>query len=391
MLKPIRLPGYYLLLLILLLMPGRLKAGEPLVIDYFFEPGCPECRQVSETILPTLSNLFYGAYILNHRDLGATTNYLALARCQQAANSIKNETVYMAIDETNLFSGLSEIKSGLLAAADEIIRERSGAANPAAGTSSPQTTARSPDPKSIVDYRFRRFTVFGVMLAGLVDSLNPCAISTLVFFVSILTLSGFRKRQVVFAGIWFCGAAFLTYIAIGFGLFRFLHGFSGFPRIQLGLELGMGSVLAVMAALSFYDAWNYRRSENPGSLILRLPLRVKLIMNAIMMRLPKTRHVSLAAFLIGAAVTALETVCTGQVYVPTLVLVIKSGASPVLGLVYLFLYNLMFILPLAIVLALAARGMSVQRLIAWSKREVMVSKIAMACLFMALAFVLIFL
>lgn len=427
MIKPIRFPDCYLLFALLCLVPGRLKAGAPVRIDYFYEPGCPECRQVSETVIPALSNIFYGAYLLNFRDLGVTTNYLALVSCQEAAESIKNETVYMAVNETRLFSGLAEIKSGVYAAVDEILQEQPGAANLAVRISGPSMavcapvssggnhqarwSGRSADgyfrnisvaaerdghhptdhmSKNLINERFRKFTVIGVILAGLVDSLNPCAISTLIFFVSILSLSGFRKREFVGAGIWFCAASFLTYIAIGFGLLRFLHGCAGFPYIQLGLELGMGSLLTVMAVLSLYDAWQFHRTGNPDAVTLKLPLRVKLIMNAIMMRLPKSRHVALAAFLIGAAVTALESVCTGQVYVPTLVLVIKSGAAPLLGFGYLLLYNLMFILPLVIVLALAARGMSVQRLVAWSKKEVVISKIALAGLFIVLAFVLIF-
>lgn len=402
----------YCVLLFILLIPGsRISAVAPVVIDYFFEPGCPECRQVSETILPALNDYFPGAYILNYRDLNIMTNYLVLVRCQETAGSMKNEAVYMAVNERRLFSGLPEIQAGFLPAVDEIIHERSGASTGksstvatdlAAGISGQQTESsprrslrrnlgHPPDSEGLLDSRFRQFTIFGVLLAGLVDGLNPCAISTLVFFVSILSLAGFRNRRIVPAGIWFCGASFITYTAIGFGLFRFLHGFAGFPYIRQGLESGMGGILVVMAMLSFYDAWQYRRSGNPESLTLRLPIRIKRIMNAIMRNLPKARHVSLAAFLIGAAVTVLETVCTGQVYVPTLVLIIKSGASPVLGLIYLLLYNLMFILPLVMVFGLTVYGMNVQSLIAWSKRQVVISKTAMACLFIALALILILL
>jgi len=34
--------------------------------------------------------------------------------------------------------------------------------------------------------RFRSFGIFAVLLAGLVEGLNPCALATLVFFISIL-------------------------------------------------------------------------------------------------------------------------------------------------------------------------------------------------------------
>ena len=53
--------------------------------------------------------------------------------------------------------------------------------------------------KSIVD-RFRSLGVFTVVLAGLVDGLNPCAFATLVFFVSYLTISGRKGRDVLTVG-----------------------------------------------------------------------------------------------------------------------------------------------------------------------------------------------
>ena len=398
MTRPIRFAAACFLPLLVIISP--VAAGEPVGIDYFYEPGCPECREVSASVIPALSNMFHGSYAFRYRDLGAMSNYLDLVRFQQAAGSMKNEPVYMGVGGTRLFSGLSEIKAGFLPAVDEMIHEMEdspavemhggGAGFFAAGALLPQG-GKEGELSGLIDSRFRRFTFFGVMLAGLVDSFNPCAISTLVFFVSILALAGFRKRLILSAGACFCAGSFLAYIAIGFGLFRFLHAFSGLPYIRMALELGMGGALLVMAAFSIYDAWRYHRTGNPASVTLRLPIRLKKYMNDLMTRLPKSRHALPAAFLIGASVTALEAVCTGQVYVPTLVLVIKSGVSTLQGLAYLLLYNIMFIAPMVIVLALAARGMGVQGLIAWSRREMVLSKTAMAGLFLVLAFVLLFL
>ena len=420
---------YFLLLSLFLILEGQTKASEPVVIDYFFEPGCRECKIISDTVLPTLSNTFNGKYSLNYRDVGIMTNYLALVRCQQTADSIKNEPVYMAVNERRLFSGLSEIQTGFLAAVDEIIHERpiiSANKVPAVATnlaaeisgrqteSSPRRSHASglvnmgrlvrhsslsdggslghlPDSRGLLDFRFRQFTVFGVLLAGLVDGINPCAISTLIFLVSVLVIAGFRNSRLIAVGIAYCLASFLTYTAIGFGLFRLIHNLEGFSFVRRGLELLMAGLLIVMACFSFKDAWKYHLSKDPNSITLKLPRRIKLIMNSVMRLFSTTRHALLAAFIIGVLVTLLETVCTGQVYVPTLVLIIKSGASPFLGLIYLLLYNLMFILPLVIVFVLILYGIKVQHLIDWSKRQVVKSKVIMGCLFVVLALVFILL
>ncbi|MDD5678404.1 MAG: hypothetical protein PHW60_10505 [Kiritimatiellae bacterium] len=373
---------YFLLLSVLFFLEGQAKALEPLKIDYFFEPGCRECKIISDTILPALSNAFNGKYLLNYRDVGIMTNYAVLARCQETTGLIKNEPVYFAIGEHLLFSGLVEIQSDFLAAVDKALHER---------IIDPEKNNRPIDLPALVKQRFQRLTLLGVLLAGLVDGINPCAISTLIFLVSVLVIAGFRHSQLIAVGAAYCLASFITYTAIGFGLFHCIHSLEGLPFVRRGLELTMAGILIALACLSFNDAWKYHLSRDPNSITIKLPRRIKLIMNSMMRLFSTTRHALFAAFVIGILVTLLETVCTGQVYVPTLVLIIKSGASPFLGLIYLLLYNLMFILPLVVVFGLILYGIKVQHLIDWSRQQVVKSKVIMACLFIALALVLILL
>lgn len=97
--------------------------------------------------------------------------------------------------------------------------------------------------------------------------------------------------------------------------------------------------------------------------------------------------------LTGAAVTALESVCTGQVYVPTLVVVIKSSFDTLSGgeesvsraWSYLLLYNTMFILPLAVVFILTYFGLKTETLLNWSRKNVVISKTLLGCFFLAMA------
>jgi hypothetical protein len=91
-------------------------------------------------------------------------------------------------------------------------------------------------------------------------------------------------------------------------------------------------------------------------------------------------------FVLGAAVTALESVCTGQVYVPTLVLVAKAGGSEAgTAWKYLLLYNAMFMVPLVAVFLLTYFGLTTQTFISWSKRNVVPSKILLGLLFLSMA------
>ena len=87
----------------------------------------------------------------------------------------------------------------------------------------------------------------------------------------------------------------------------------------------------------------------------------------------------------GVAVTLLESLCTGQIYLPTLALVARASPSPWQALGYLSGDNLMFILPLLAVLALALAGLRFTRLLHWSRRAVILAKLLAALLFLALA------
>lgn len=70
---------------------------------------------------------------------------------------------------------------------------------------------------------------------------------------------------------------------------------------------------------------------------------------------------------------------------PTLVLVIKTGASVLRGAGYLLLYNVMFIVPLVAAFVVTYQGLKTEKLLAWSKRNVVPSKILLGLLFGVLA------
>ena len=80
----------------------------------------------------------------------------------------------------------------------------------------------------------------------------------------------------------------------------------------------------------------------------------------------------------------LESVCTGQVYVPALVMIIKSGQSMLRSALYLVLYNAIFVLPLGVVLVLTCGGMNAPTLVEWSRRNVTFSKVLLGVFFLAM-------
>jgi len=153
----------------------------------------------------------------------------------------------------------------------------------------------------------------------------------------------------------------------------------------------MFGLLAVLALQSFIDAWRYRRTGKADAVSLKLPLSIKRHINRLIRTGMGGHRLVAGAAATGCLVTGLESVCTGQVYVPTLVLIIKSGSQSTGAIALLLLYNALFVAPLVVILILTFRGLETKRLLRWSRHNVTASKIALGALFATMAALLLLL
>lgn len=225
-----------------------------------------------------------------------------------------------------------------------------------------------------------RFTLPAVVVAGVVDGFNPCAFSIVIALAGILAVGGRRRRARMLGGWAFCLGSFLTYMAMGLGLMKALRSLAGLRTAHDVVMSLLALSLFVLSALSVRDAFRYRRAKVPSVITLQLPDRVKRLIRAIAEASWGGPAVVVAGLGCGFLVTLLDSLCTGQVYVPVLALISREpGALRSLG--YLALYNAAFISPLVAVFMLAAKGADSERMSRWSKRNVFPSKIALGVVF----------
>ena len=381
---------------------GPVKASAcPVIVDYFFEEGCPDCERVRQEVLPELKTRFGGACVVVEHDIGIQSNVLMLVAYQEQLKIDEDAPVCMVVDYKYVFNGLAAIERGLADQVERCIKEPKGP-----GWSPPQPIVVPNDTNAAVaDERMQRFTLSAVITAGLLDGINPCAFSTLVFFMSLLAVSKVRGVRLLMMGASFCLAVFVTYTAIGLGLLRALYLLEGLKWARTGLEALMMGVLAVLAFLSFRDAYRYRITGNAGDVTIQLPDRMKTgIRDMMRSEISPLRQgyggqggqksevrtawirLAVAGCVLGVTVTAIESVCTGQLYVPTLVLVAKQGgAASGKAWSYLLLYDAMFIVPLLAVFLLTYFGLRTQTLLAWSKHNVVLSKVLTGMFFLLMA------
>jgi hypothetical protein len=370
-------------LFLLTLFPGigETRGANPVAVDFFFEPGCDSCLQVRREVLPELERRYSGVYELQERDIGIKSNYLVLVAYQDALGVKDNEPVSMVVDGREFLAGFSCIQSRLYVALDRaVVRQlQQDAPDPVVDISSQE------DP---LQRRVKSFTLAAVSAAAVVDSINPCAIATLVFFMSLLSVARISIGRMWLAGGAFLAASFVTYMAIGFGLLGVLQFLQASRMMRLILDMVLAGVMLVFACLSFRDAIRYHRSGQAGAVALKLPAGLQARIHRVMKSGFRKRSLLLGGLGTGVVVTVIESVCTGQVYVPTLVLMLKQGESVLRCAGYLFVYNAIFVLPLAVTLALTCGGLSTPVLVEWSRRNVTVSKTLLGVFFLVMTAVM---
>jgi cytochrome c biogenesis protein CcdA len=246
--------------------------------------------------------------------------------------------------------------------------------------------------------RFKNFEPLAIIAAGLIDGINPCAFTVIVFFISFLALQGYRKRELIIIGLSFVFAVFLTYLLIGLGIFSFLYNLKGFWLVARAVNISIGIFSIILGILAIHDLFKLKKTQATEGLFLQLPKAVKNRIHSIIglhYRKPKEEKAQSACrpriwilltstLITGFLVAILELVCTGQVYLPTITFVLKTAQLKLQALGYLVLYNIMFIAPLFIIFLFALFGATSEQFAKFLKKHLALTKILMAILFFAL-------
>ena len=230
-------------------------------------------------------------------------------------------------------------------------------------------------------------TVTAVLVSGIVDGFNPCSFAIMISLAGILAIGGRRRRARILGGLSFCAGTFVTYMLMGFGLLRAISALEGVRLVHDIVMVFLALSLFLLSFISFRDAFRFRRIPVFSVVTLRLPEGVKNLIRRIAMSSWSGSAVVLAGFGCAFLVTLLDALCTGQVYVPVLVILAKESASA-RAVALLVLYNLAFIAPLVGVFVVASKTTDAFQMAKWSSRNVIPAKIALGLVFAFLGWML---
>lgn len=193
-----------------------------------------------------------------------------------------------------------------------------------------------------------------VGIAALIDSINPCAFSILLLTIAFLLSIGKMRSSILKIGSFYVLGIFAVYILIGLGILQALHLFNTphfMAKVGASLLIALGAINLIS---EFFPSF---------------PIKI---------RIPRGAHQKMAelmekaslptAFVLGALVGLCEFPCTGGPYLMVLGLLHDQGTY-FSGLGYLLLYNLIFILPLIIILLIASDSALLEKVKEWKKSE----------------------
>lgn len=364
---------------------GTLPLSSPLPIQWFYTEGCRKCAEV-KLLLDKIERVHAGQIIVERLDIMAPENYermMALERQYGVKESVPMEIFVgdqYLLGHDRILRGLEKTVAAVLSSAPRQMEGR--ASSRPSNIHPPLSFSSSPAILS-------RLRPFAVASAGLIDGVNPCAFATVVFLVSLLLGRNFTRSQILGAGLSFAAAVFAAYFLIGLGAFRVVYRLNAFPLVSSAVFWGIAAAVIGLGIWSLKDAVIYHRTGQAASITLAMPARIRARLHSVLRAQIRPVRIGAACFAAGMAVSVLELVCTGQIYFPTIMMLAGVPSTRWAALGYLALYNIMFILPLLVVLGLCLAGVKLAKFMPWSRKSVVAVKLALAVLFFGLGAALI--
>lgn len=217
---------------------------------------------------------------------------------------------------------------------------------------------------------------------ALTDSINPCALSVLLMMlVAIVTYHPKDKKQILWSGLAFVAAVFVTYFIYGLLIVKAFDVIQGISNIKDYLYKGLGIVAIVLGLLEIKDFFFYK----PGGIGTEMPLFFRPKVQAIIARITSP----LGAFGLGMFVTLFLLPCTIGPYV--ILGGMLSYGEFANALPYLSVYNLIFVLPMVVIILIVFFGSkNIKQVTEWREKNVKIMHLIIGIIFILLGSTMVF-
>jgi len=207
-----------------------------------------------------------------------------------------------------------------------------------------------------------KLTLLKIASLAVVDAINPCAFAVLLLMLTtILVYSPGNRRNLLLVGLAFITSIFVMYFTYGLVIIKFFQVIQALTPAKFWLFKILGGVAIIFGVLNIWDFIKYR----PGRLGTEMPLFLRPKVRKIISRVTSPK----GAFLVGVFVTIFLLPCTIGPYI------IAAGILSVSGMLenipLLLLYNLIFVLPMLIIVGSVYQGLrKVEDVSSWKERNI---------------------
>jgi cytochrome c biogenesis protein CcdA len=320
-----------------------------LTIHFFGSSTCGECAEIKTTLLKPLAKKYPDKLDLRILDIDSDSGFQRLVAMEEKYKVKASSPQELFFPDTVLLGYETIIKNGRAMIESYLAHPEKWGGE--------QVSIDKGQFVETVKKRFQKFTFIEIVLAGLVDGVNPCAIATMIFLISFLAVQKRKRGEILAIGMTFTAAVFLTYLMLGLGAFKALSLLQSYHWIATGLRWFAVIFATVVAVICFRDAIVFALTGKAKDIKLQLPASLKKRIHKTISGNMSNRSLVVGTAVTGFLVTLLEAVCTGQVYLPTIILMTQAQGLKLTGWLYLLFYNFLFVLPLLIIMILAYYGL----------------------------------
>ncbi len=345
------------------------QASTSLNISFFYGDGCPHCAEV-KPVITDLETRYPQVEFKSHEVYHDQTNALLLYQFYDQYNVPQSERgVPVVFVKGEYLVGDQSIIDNL---ENKIIAVGAHTENEI----KPNLTARVVETFLPIGEQEpnKSYSLWAITGAAVVDSINPCAIAVLLILLTVLMTGAGDKWRALRGGLAFILSIYITYFLFGLGLLQLIN----IANLAGAIAKIVGVIAIIIGLANIKDFIFY----GGGGFVMEIPRSwrptLKKIINGITS--------PIGAFLAGFAVTFFELPCTGGPYFFVIGL-LSQAQNLVDVLPVLLYYNLVFVLPLLVIVFVIHFGISsIQRAEDWKERNIRILHLISGVIMLALGF-----
>jgi hypothetical protein len=360
-------------LVALLLIPGVLRASEVrtapattgTTLHFFWGKGCPHCEEEVE-FLRTLRMKYPALQIRDYEVWYDRQNADLLARIMRSVGR-QPAGVPATVVGKKLFIGFNEMTAKNIEDAVTFCAQQ-GCPDVLEAMTRPQTEHAQEEQKKVIlplvgelDPASISLPLFTVVI-GALDSFNPCAFFVLLFLLSMLIHARSRKKMFLIGGIFvfFSGLIYFLFMAAWLNVFLIIG------KLTV-ITVSAGIIALMVALINIKDFFFFKKGVSlviPEKAMPRLFGRMRNLLKS--SSLPT---MAAGTMVLAVSANAYELLCTAgfpMIYTRALTL---RNLTMLEYYLYLALYNVVYVIPLAIIVLIITVTLGSRKLTEWQGRQ----------------------